>query len=107
MCVATTWLCGDSRRTGLTAHPSVVLAAAGAPVTRTPCVPRGRPRAPNRRASGADGTYRRTAATARGAILGGERRQVWHKLFKNSDPEYVIVVLQRMVRMKHYREEGL
>jgi len=33
-----------------------------------------------------------------------EHHREWHRLFKNSDPEYIIAVLTRMMRMKHYRE---
>ena len=30
----------------------------------------------------------------------------WHRVFKNSDPEYIVAVLQRMMRMKGYHKEG-
>ena len=30
----------------------------------------------------------------------------WHRVFKNSDPEYIIKVLQRMMRMKGYKKEA-
>jgi hypothetical protein len=29
----------------------------------------------------------------------------WHRVFKNSDPEYIVRVLQRMMRMKGYKKE--
>ena len=34
------------------------------------------------------------------------KHELWHRLFKNSDPEYVIEVLQCMMRMKEYRMHG-
>ena len=30
------------------------------------------------------------------------KHDIWHRLFKNSDPEYIIAVLKRMCRMKGY-----
>ena len=36
-------------------------------------------------------------------MLKREKHDMWHRLFKNSDPEYIIAVLQRMLRMKQYR----
>lgn len=38
-------------------------------------------------------------------ILSVEKHREWHILFKNSDPEYIIRVLQRMIRMKGYNYE--
>jgi hypothetical protein len=35
------------------------------------------------------------------------KHELWHRLFKNSDPEYIITVLQRLMRMKNYRMQGL
>ena len=42
-------------------------------------------------------------------ILNIEKHNEWHRLFKNSDPQYIIDVLTRMCRMKGYplREEDV
>jgi len=40
--------------------------------------------------------------TANILILKVEKHHEWHHLFRNSDPEYIINVLQRMIRMKEY-----
>ena len=34
------------------------------------------------------------------------KHDLWHRVFKNSDPEYIVKVLQRMMRMKGYRKEN-
>jgi hypothetical protein len=36
-----------------------------------------------------------------------EKHEIWHKLFRNSDPEKIIEVLQRLMRMKNYQMQGL
>ena len=38
-------------------------------------------------------------------ILKRWKHDAWHRVFKNSDPEYICRVLQRMMRMKGYRKE--
>lgn len=36
-------------------------------------------------------------------VLKKTKHEAWHTLFKNSDPEYIIAVLERMMKMKGYR----
>ena len=36
-------------------------------------------------------------------MLAPQRHAEWHRLFRNSDPEYIIAVLRRMCRMKGYQ----